>query len=255
VQYSAKYIFTFSAALCLVCSILVSVSAVGLGARQEINKVLDRKKSVLQASQMIKAGESVSAEKVSELFKNIEPHVVSIETGAYMDDIDAGAFTADSIEWVPAPENRAGIQEVPKNQQIFHVLDENGKAKMIVLPIYGKGLWSTLWGYLALDKDATTVRGITYYQHGETPGLGGEVDNVKWKNLWPGRKVFDDEGKVAITVIKGQAGAPAEDPHHVDGLSGATITSRGVSNMIQFWLGDKGYGPFLKTFKEKYGSA
>lgn len=254
-QYSAKYIFTFSAALCLVCSMMVSVSAVGLRNRQEENKILDRQKSVLQASQIIKAGQKVSREEVVKLFEKIEPHVISIESGEYLDDIDAATFAPEDIEWVAAPANSAGIQEIPKEQQVFHVLDDNNKTKMLVLPIYGKGLWSTLRGYIALDKDGNTVRGITYYEHGETPGLGGEVDNPRWKNLWPGRKIYDDNGRVAIQVIKGSAGSPEADPHRVDGLSGATLTSRGVSNMLNFWMGENGYGPFISNFKAKYGSA
>ena len=104
---------------------------------------------------------------------------------------------------------------------------------------------------MALDKDANTIKGLTFYQHGETPGLGGEVDNPKWKSLWPGRKAFGDDGKPKIAVIKGQAGPVAEDPHRVDGLSGATITARGVSHLVKFWLGDYGFGPYLKQFKER----
>ena len=114
---------------------------------------------------------------------------------------------------------------------------------MIVLPIKGYGLWSTLYGFLALDKDAVTVRGITYYQHGETPGLGGEVDNPTWKAKWPGRKAYDESWAPALRVIKGQAGPPSSSPHQVDGLSGATITSRGVNDMINFWLGESGFAP------------
>jgi Na+-transporting NADH:ubiquinone oxidoreductase subunit C len=122
---------------------------------------------------------------------------------------------------------------------------------MVVIPVEGKGLWSTLYGFLALDKDVNTIKGLTFYQHAETPGLGGEVDNPKWKALWPGRKAFGDDGQPKIAVIKGQAGPVAEDPYQVDGLSGATITARGVSHLVQFWLGTNGFGPYLKQFKER----
>lgn len=121
---------------------------------------------------------------------------------------------------------------------------------MLVLPISGKGLWGTLYGYLAVGADTNTIRGITYYNHKETPGLGGEVDNPVWKSLWPDRKIYDSDWNVAIKVIKGAADSPESDPYHVNGLSGATITSRGVTNMLQFWLGEKGFGPYLKAFRE-----
>jgi Na+-transporting NADH:ubiquinone oxidoreductase subunit C len=126
---------------------------------------------------------------------------------------------------------------------------EGDELKAIILPIEGKGLWSTLYGYLALAPDANTVVGITFYDHGETPGLGGEVDNPRWQALWPNRKAYDARGNAALRVKKGRAGPPEEDPHQVDGLSGATITSRGVTALIQFWLGDDGFGPYLASHR------
>jgi Na+-transporting NADH:ubiquinone oxidoreductase subunit C len=111
--------------------------------------------------------------------------------------------------------------------------------------VYGKGLWSTLYGFLSVEADKATVRGITFYKHAETPGLGGEVDNANWKQLWHGKQAFDSDGAVALGVIKGKA--PAEDPHAVDGLSGATITSNGVDDMVKYWLGPEGFGKFLAS--------
>jgi len=250
VQYSTKYIVLFATAVCLVCSLLVSFSAVSLQAAQEFNRRLDKKKSVLMAARIIKPGESLSAAEIEEKFENIKPVVVDLETGEVAEDVDAQTFEPDDAPKMPADPNPAGIKQVPKYALTFHVLNEAGDLEMIVLPIYGKGLWSTLYGYLALDKDGTTIRGITYYEHGETPGLGGEVDNPKWKNRWPGREAYDEEGDVAIQVIKGAAGPPQEEPHKVDGLSGATITSRGVTYMLQYWLGPMGFGPYLDKFQQ-----
>ena len=115
------------------------------------------------------------------------------------------------------------------------------------MPIFGKGLWGTLWGYLAVKSDMETVQGITFFQHKETPGLGGEVDNPRWKSQWQGLKLYDADGTPATEVAKGPA--PSGDPHRVDGLSGATITSRGVTNLLKYWASDDGYGPFLKKMK------
>jgi Na+-transporting NADH:ubiquinone oxidoreductase subunit C len=121
---------------------------------------------------------------------------------------------------------------------------------MLVLPVEGKGLWSTLYGFLALDADLNTIRGLTFYQHGETPGLGGEVDNRTWKALWPGRKAYKDDVPV-IAVVRGRAGPPSEDPYKVDGLSGATITSRGVTHLVQFWLGENGFEPYIDRLRKE----
>jgi Na+-transporting NADH:ubiquinone oxidoreductase subunit C len=149
-----------------------------------------------------------------------------------------------------APPNSSSIKRISKSAVVYEVRDDRDNIEMVVIPIKGYGLWSTLYGFLALDRDGTTVRGLTYYQHGETPGLGGEVDNPRWKALWPGRKAYNDSWEPELTVIKGQAGPPSSDPYRVDGLSGATITSRGVSNMLQFWLSEDGFGPYLKNFRE-----
>ena len=135
---------------------------------------------------------------------------------------------------------------------VFDIV-QDGELKGLILPIEGYGLWGFLYGYLALEPDARTIRGITFYEHGETPGLGGEVDNPRWKALWPGRLAFDDRGKPAITVKKGIAGSVEDDPYQVDGLSGATITSRGVTNLVRFWLGDDGFGPYLDNYRSAAG--
>jgi Na+-transporting NADH:ubiquinone oxidoreductase subunit C len=248
-QYSTTYIFGFAAGICLVCSIMVSFAAVGLRERQDENRLLDRKKSVLQASQIIQPGEAVSGDEIRKRFETVQPFIIELESGEVLDDVDPATFNLEDVPTKPAPPNFAQVKEIPEQTLVYQVM-KDGKPDMLILPIEGKGLWSTMLGFLALDADTTTVRGITYYQHGETPGLGGEVDNPRWKGRWPGRRVFSDDWAVKLQVIKGPAGSPDADPYHVDGLSGATITSRGVTNMLQFWLGENGYGPFLKHFRE-----
>nr|WP_293275380.1 NADH:ubiquinone reductase (Na(+)-transporting) subunit C [Nannocystis sp.] len=162
------------------------------------------------------------------------------------------AARKDPATSTTAPENAAKVFRLPNNALVYHVL-KDGKTDTLILPIEGYGLWSVLYGYLAVDKDANTIKGITFYAHAETPGLGGEVDNPKWKALWPGRKIYDDKGQPALSVIKGNAGDPKTDPHHVDGLSGATITSNGVSNLMKFWFGKDGFGPYMAKFKASQG--
>lgn len=252
-QFSTGYIFIFAAALCLVCSTMISVTAVSLRDRQEVNQLLDRKKSVLLATRIIDAGDTVTADRVEELFSEIDSVVIDLDSGEEVAGYEVEEYDFESTPKVSAPTNQAQIQEIPEKAQVFQVM-EGDEVDMLVLPIYGQGLWSTMYGYLALDSDTKTVRGITFYEHGETPGLGGEVDNPTWKNRWPGRKVYDEEWEPHIQVVKGQAGPPEEEPHKVDGLSGATITSRGVSHMINFWLDDRGFGPYLENFREEHGS-
>lgn len=254
-QHNTTYTIGFAAAVCVICSIFVAGSAVGLKDLQVANALLDKQKKVLGVTGLLQAGEAPTAEQVQEIFaKSIRPKLIDLKTGQYVEG-DANTFdqlraSKDPEKSSKAPANHAKVARVP-NQALVYQVVEGEEVKMVVLPVEGKGLWSTLYGFLALDKDVNTIKGLTFYQHGETPGLGGEVDNPRWKSLWPGRKAFGDDGQPKIAVIKGQAGPVSEDPYRVDGLSGATITARGVSHLVQFWLGDHGFGPYLKQFKER----
>lgn len=254
-QHSTLYTVGFAVIVCLVCSIVVSTAAVGLRDRQDTNVELFKKANVLQAAGLAESDESLSAAEVEERFKRIKPRVIDIRTGEFTDAIDPLSYNMVKAQLDPEmssalPKNLAQVARIPHYAVIYEVEDEQNNPTMVVLPIHGKGLWSTLYGYLAVAMDGNTIEGITYYQHAETPGLGGEVENPRWKALWPGRKVYGPDGKVQIHVVKGSAGSPEEDPYSVDGLSGATITSRGVTNMLHFWMGPEAFGPFMKTLQE-----
>ncbi len=253
-SYSNAYIIGFATAVCLVCSIVVSTSAVGLRARQDRNKVLDRQTQVLVVAGLLEPGQSASPEEIELLFQgNIVPRVVDLESGEYDDEMDAAAYdqrkaTRDPALSETAPTNNAGLTRLPEKALVYQRL-EDGEIRSLILPVEGKGLWSTLYGYLALGSDTTTIEGITFYEHGETPGLGGEVDNPSWKALWVGRQAYDENWEPAIEVMKGVAGSVDEDPYRVDGLSGSTLTARGVTNLVQFWLGENGFDPYLENLR------
>jgi Na+-transporting NADH:ubiquinone oxidoreductase subunit C len=258
-QYSTGYIIGFAALVCLICSVFVSTSAVGLKDRQDENKLLDRKSKVLSVAGVGGEGH-LTREEINALYaKHVSSKVVDLDTGAYVElaPAELAAFDQLKVQKDPktstaAPKNGAGIKRLP-NLAMAYLIDKDADAKtdLLVLPVEGKGLWSTLYGFLALEPDLDTIAGLTFYQHGETPGLGGEVDNPRWKALWPGRELFDDSGEAVIEVIKGQAGPPAQAPYKVDGLSGATITSRGVGELIRFWAGEAGFGPYLRKLREE----
>jgi Na+-transporting NADH:ubiquinone oxidoreductase subunit C len=249
-QRSNAYIVGFAAVVCLVCSIVVSTASVALRPRQAENKELDRQKQVLKVAGLLGDDESADAATVKRLFdESIEARIVDLSTGEYDESVDTSTYDQRKAKKDPgmsraAGPNDAGIKRLPNLAFVYHKIID-GELKMLILPIEGKGLWSTLYGFIALAPDTTTITGITFYEHGETPGLGGEVDNPSWKALWPGREAFDEDGAVAIKVIKGHAGPPEDDPYRVDGLSGATITARGVSHLVRFWLDDQGFGPYL----------
>lgn len=260
-SFSVRYVILFSLAVCGVCAIFVSALAVSLADEQAVNKVLYRKQNVLLAAGLLQADEEISAEEVEKRFSRFQPVVIDIRTGEELPDVDTSTFDQRKLKNDPemsheAPQNQARVSRIPNRALVYKAFDESGALEMVVLPVEGYGLWSTLYGFLALGSDLDTIQGLAFYEHGETPGLGGEVDNPRWRKLWVGRKAFDgDTGDVAIQVIKGNAGPVEEDPHRVDGLSGATITARGVSNMMQLWLGEEGFGPYLDQLENRTSAA
>ena len=255
-QGSVGYNLSFASAVCVICAVIVSSSAVALKDRQDYNATLEKQRNVLIVAGLASDDDVLSSDEVEERFANIRQIVIDLEDGQEVSDIDPLTFdqrkaTTDVSTSRAVPRNGAQVQRVPDHALVYEVRDEEQRVQLHVLPVVGKGLWSTLYGFVALDASLETVQGLTFYEHGETPGLGGEVDNPRWKALWRGRRPFSDTFELDITVIKGRAGPPDEDPHRVDGLSGATITSRGVMNLIRFWLGDEGFGPYLARLRQE----
>ena len=250
-QHSPGYIIGFTAVVCLVCAVFVAGSAVSLKEHQDANIVLDRQKKVLIVSGLMGEKEKLTAAEITALFKErITPRAVTLASGRYDDQIDAATYNQrkaakDPARSKEAAPNAAKVRRVPTVGLVFQVRSSAGAVEAIIIPIEGMGLWSTLYGYLALGPDTRTIKGITFYEHGETPGLGGEVDNARWKSRWKGRLAFDERWVPSIGVVKGMAGSVEDDPYRVDGLSGATITSRGVDSLVKYWLGDSGFGPYL----------
>jgi len=237
--------------LCLVCSALISFSAVELRDLQEANKTLDKQNKILSAAGLLKEGSDVS-----ELFKSIDSKIVNLETGKFDFDInvldyDEGSFSRNpetSIEL--SSDKDIALLKRRENFQTVYLHYENDDLNAIILPVRGYGLWGTMKGYLALRPDFKTIIGLEFFDHKETPGLGGEIDNPKWKAIWKGKEVFSNSGDVVISVIKGSVDKSSnQSKYQVDGLSGATITSNGVTNLLSFWLGDMGYGPLIENIK------
>lgn len=239
--------------LCLVCSIVVAGSAVGLKSRQQEQKALDKQRNILDVAGL--AVPKMSGEEVKATFESrITPRLLDLKSGELLDKnpegFDAAAALRDPAQSVEltASEDRAGIKRRSNIVEIYLVRDEQNKVQEIVLPVYGQGLWSMMNAFVALNTDGRTIKGITYYDQGETPGLGGEVENPNWRAQFIGKKLLDDNGQPALRVVKG--GARQGDEYGVDGLSGATLTSNGVQHTFDFWMGELGFGPFLKQVRE-----
>ncbi len=241
--------------LSLVCSVLVSAAAVILKPKQEENIVLDVQRNILNISGLTRNAKALSNIEVADMYKQIKPRLVNVETGKFVDasaeDIMAYNQRAASKQpkeskTLPAVEDIASIKRQANIAKVY-VVEKNGKLETIILPVHGYGLWSTMYGFMALQSDLNTVKGFGFYSQAETPGLGGEVDNPLWKAKWPGKKIYDAKGVVEASLVKG--GADPKSLYKVDALSGATLTSNGVSNLIKFWMGDNGFKPFLNNLK------
>lgn len=247
-KHSVWTTFGVAAALSVCCSVLVTFSVVLLKDRQEVNQLIFKRANVLSA-----AGIKVENTQVNDTFERmIEVRYVDLQQGSY---VEAPAPDFDSVlaakdpqykQVIAAEEDVARIKRRSRITEMY-LFSEEGQLKSVILPVRGKGLWSTMIGFLALNPQNLEVQGLTFYAHGETPGLGGEIDNEKWKMQWVGKKIYDEDGAVKLKVLKGMV--PADDPlkdYHVDGLSGATLTSDGVSKMVAYWLGKQGYYDFLQ---------
>lgn len=202
----------------------------------------------------------ITEEDVEKYFSDnpdrVELGYVELQTGTVTEKKVAEKYIKENkgkCEELDPNLNIAKISCLPKYREVFTVYKDN-VVDRIILKVEGKGLWSTLYGFLALSKDGATINGLTFYKHGETPGLGGEVDNPKWKKLWVGEQIpySSNSGSPQpnIDVVKGSAPVGDSTDGKVDGLSGATLTANGVESLLNFWLGDQGYGPYVKSLSE-----
>ena len=253
-----KNVLMVAISVCLVCSIVVSTAAVMLKPQRLLNQQLDQKQNILRAAGMLPEGARVdeSGRSIEELFQEFEVRAVDLDSGRFLDDVDVTSY--DPIKAAKRPgESRSLAKDEDiavigrrENVSLIYLKYDGDVLEKVVIPVRGYGLWGTLLGYLALEGDLDTVAGLGFYFHKETPGLGGEVDNPKWKALWREVDAFDEQGAPAIRLVKTRsaAGSPAAK-YEVDALSGATLTTRGIENLVRFWTGNQGFGPVLDRLR------
>lgn len=236
-------------------SVLVSASAAFLQPRIEANLERERESNLFEIVQRLPG--------IEELFDRVEDvavesFVVDLATGEIdqsmrPEEVDAIAMAEDPASSIAIPPDRdvAGLRRISRYKTV-HLVRADNQLRLVVLPVRGQGYASMLYGYLGLAGDANTVVGLSFYRHGETPGLGALVDSPQWRGQWQGKRVRDRRGQLRIGVARGEL-TPGDPnaPYQVDGLTGATFTSQGVNNLIRFWLGDDGFGPFLNRIRQQ----
>lgn len=230
----------------LVCSVLVSSAAIVLRPLQEANQNEFRQRIVLEVAGLYEPGVPVEQQ-----FSRIETRIVDLETGEYVEDVDPQSFDAEAAAndpglgvGIPADQDIAKLGRRAVYAPVY-VVKEGDEPQQYILPVRGKGLWSTLYGYLSVEPDGNTVSGLRFYEHAETPGLGDQIEKEGWLAQWPGQKLYDDQGNPQIKVVRGSVQPGPDAIHQVDGLSGATLTANGVTNLVRYWTGSHGFGPYL----------
>lgn len=239
---SNGYVLGFAVGICVVMSAMLALTSTALKSTQLAAEEFDRQKNVMMAAALVDAEGRIAGheriatrQELEQLYKQqIEEKVLVAATGEF----DPKLTPADFGKMKPAEQESYRVVAIAKTAQ--------GKIDAYVLPISGKGLWSIIYGYLALEPDGNKVKGVTFYKHGETPGLGGEVENPEWTAKWVGKTILGDGDKLAYIAVKKGAvdpSIPNEKNHMVDGLSGATITGRGITNFVKSDL--DAYKPYL----------
>jgi len=235
-----------------VCSVLVSVSAIGLRPIQLQNELIERYRNIVALSGLVPVGGALSDEEILGVIEQLDIRVVNLETGMFEpsmdpDSVNARAALNDPELSVAIADDddlaRLGRRAI---HEVIYLVWDGEELSRVILPIHGQGMWSTLRGFIALESDLVTIAALTFYEQEETAGLGDQIEDPRWQAGWAGRRLFGAGGEVRFRVASGAVAdtAPGSE-YQVDGLSGATVTGNAVTSLIRFWFGSSGYGPLL----------
>ncbi len=242
----------------LVCSVLVSVSTVGLRPLQERNALIERSRNIVALSGLVEPGVALSGDEVLAAVAQMEVRIVNIDTGEFYDGLDPEEFNPRRA--VLDPELGVGI---PADQdlaqlgrrsrfEIVYIAYKGDEIHRVILPVVGQGMWSTLYGYIALENDFSTIADVTFYEQAETAGIGDKIADPNWLAIWRGRALFGSDDSYRFRVAGGPVDpGSAAAAHEVDGISGATVTASAVSRLVQYWFGPHGYAPFIENLREQ----
>lgn len=265
---SIKSVVIVALSVCLVCALVVSVAAIALKPQQVANKLADRNQNILSVAGLFKPGVTPTSE-IPALFKKFTVRVADLEEKRFLTPEEAKSAGIDVTRYnqraaaknpdtsivLTRAEDIASIRRRARYSVVYVLDNPDGSIDRVVLPVHGYGLWSTMYGFIALEGDLNTVAGLTFYEQAETAGLGGEIENPRWRALWNGKTIYNDVHDVVLRVIKGHVDPKSPDAiHEVDGISGATLTSRGVQHLVQYWLGQEGFGPILSSMRSDTGA-
>jgi Na+-transporting NADH:ubiquinone oxidoreductase subunit C len=247
-------IFAVSAAIAVVCSIMVTASVAYFRPLQYASAAFETNRDILQAAGLIRRDETPSPQEISRRFQLLEIRLADLETGTFVAADDPASFDfmkaatepANSIE-ITTEQDIAKLGRRSRLMPVYLVM-ERDRIETMVLPVYGKGMWSLIDGYIALSGDFYTIESLLIHEHGETPGVGDRIESPGWLDTWRGKQ-FVADGRFAPLKLATTTTAVAT-PQAIDAISGATVSTQGVISMANFWLGQSGYGPLLRTLSQ-----
>ena len=242
----------------LVCSLLVSITVVTLRPVQYRNQLIEQSRKIMDLTGLIEPGEILSEAAMKEAVGQLDMRLLDIDQGKFssvMDpaDFDPRAARSDpelSVA-IPDSDDLAGLGR-RESFAVIYLIWQGANVDRIILPVYGQGMWSTLYGYIALEADLNTIAAMTFYEQAETAGLGDQVQSREWLGKWRGRKIYSDAGSVRFRVASSVVAPDSpEASYEVDVMTGATITGDAVTRLIRYWFGPQGYAPFIESLKAR----
>jgi len=224
VRQSNTYIILYAAALTFVCGGLLALASEGLKERQQANIELERKQNILATVLTLEEEVNIDSLYNTRVRSFVIDYEGNVKSGMAPKDVDVAA------EYKKAPQDRL----LP----VYEFRDEKDSTKVThaVLPVYGYGLWNNIWGFVALKSDFNTIQGVKFQHAGETPGLGARIETDDIQERYKGKTIFEDDKIASVKMMKGEGNDWSDDPHKVDGMSGATLTAVGVNNMLNDYL-------------------
>jgi Na+-transporting NADH:ubiquinone oxidoreductase subunit C len=248
------YTLVFTIVVCAICSVFVASAYEILGERQRADAAVFRMLDILRLTGLAGAEEALEKDEIVQRFGAIRPRAVDMRSRRIDPQVNASLHdqreaSRDPVRSREAPSNPAGVRRIPDHAVVYERLAEDGSVEQMLLPIHGQGYGGQIYGFIGLGPDLNTVRDIVFYEHEETPTLGGKINRAGWRAAWEGRRIYDDSGAVALRLV-GDAGPADTHPYEVDAVSRASVTTAGVQNMIDFWMGPEAFGPFLEDYRE-----
>ncbi len=245
-------------AVSLACSVLVSTASITLKPIKLLNQKVERSRHIVGLTGLVEEGKALSNDEILQAVEQLDVRIIDIDTGEFDESIDAEQFDARAVVndpdlsvAIPADDDIARLGRRARHATVYLVWDGED-LKRVILPIHGQGMWSTLYGMLALEVDLNTVGAVTFYEQAETAGLGDQITRPDWLFKWRGRELYNRDGEVVFRVASGPVDEnSAAALNQVDAISGATVTAVAVTRLVEFWFGPSGYRPFIDKLKNR----